>query len=90
MPTRLAVKRTLSSSSMPVPGLYLSSSVPYILCAFKYWMNCSVSCRRASAYSDEASLSGVEKWERIELCRGERGEEREAKGRGGSSRSTRL
>lgn len=89
MPTRLAVKRTLSSSSMPAPGLYLSSSVPYILCAFRYWINCSSSCRRASPYSDDAFLSGVEKCERMELCSEESGEEREAKGRGGSSRSTR-
>ena len=34
-PTLLAVKRTLSSSFMFMPGLYRSSSVMYSLCAFR-------------------------------------------------------
>lgn len=34
MPTLLAVNLTLSSSSIDIPGLYLSNKVAYILCAF--------------------------------------------------------
>lgn len=52
-------------------------------------MNCSVSCRRASVYSDDESFSGVEKCERMELWSGDRGDVGEERGRGGSSRSIR-
>ena len=43
IPTLLAVSRTFSSSSIDIPGLYLSKSVAYILCALVYWIYCSVS-----------------------------------------------
>lgn len=43
IPTLLAVSLTLSSSSISIPGLYLSSRVAYILCALTYWIYCSAS-----------------------------------------------
>lgn len=41
IPTLLAVNLTLSSSSIDMPGLYLSNKVAYILWAFMYWIYCS-------------------------------------------------
>src|SRR5690348_1248547 len=43
IPTRRALKRTRSSSVMPMPGLYRSNNIAYVRCACMYWMNCSES-----------------------------------------------
>lgn len=48
MPTLLAERRTLSSSSIPMPGLYLSSNVTYVLCARTYARYCSACATACS------------------------------------------
>lgn len=76
IPTLLAVKRTRSSSSIFIPGLYRSSSVAYILCAFTYcknWSACSIE-----VWASEAMVLRMRDW------RGER--EVAERGREGSSR----
>lgn len=75
IPTLLAESLTLSSSSMFIPGLYLSSSTPYILCERRYAANCS-----ASAGLCFPSAKASRRW----LCSDERGALGEM--RGGSSR----
>lgn len=44
IPTLLALNLTRSSSVIPIPGLYRSSSDAYVLCACTYWTNCSPWC----------------------------------------------
>jgi hypothetical protein len=63
IPTLLAVRRTLSSSSMPIPGLYLSNNVAYILCALTYCKNCS-ACSIGVLDSEAIVL-------RMRACRGD-------------------
>ena len=64
IPTLLAESLTLSSSSMFIPGLYLSSSTPYILCERRYTASCS-----ASAGFCLPSAKASRRW----LCSDERG-----------------
>lgn len=64
MPTLLAVNRVLSSSSIFMPGLYLSNSVAYILCALTYCRNCS-ACSGVVSVEEDMAL-------RIRDCSGER------------------
>lgn len=78
MPTLLADNRTRSSSSMPMPGLYLSNSVMYVLCARTYARYCS-----ACATACSGPVSG-RKCSRRRWCSGDGVLERI--GRGGSSR----
>lgn len=65
IPTLLALKRTRSSSVIPIPGLYRSSSVAYVRCACTYCTNCSPSCNWLSVL--EFGL-GVERVERMRCC----------------------
>lgn len=54
MPTLLALNLTLSSSLMPMPGLYLSIKVMYVRCAATYCANCSACaiCDAVDVFAD--------------------------------------
>lgn len=81
IPTRLAESLTLSSSSIDIPGLYLSKSVTYILCDFAYSTYCSPCWTLLASAAGEPS--SFEKLDLIRILTGE-GEE---SGREGNSRS---
>jgi hypothetical protein len=76
IPTLLAVRRTLSSSSIFMPGLYLSSNVAYMRWALTYCRNCS-ACSSGVAESEAIVL-------RMRFWRGDR--DLSDNGREGSSR----
>lgn len=54
-PILLADSRTLSASSIFMPGLYLSSNVTYVLCARTYARYCSACATPFSLASDDVS-----------------------------------
>lgn len=60
IPTLLAVSLTLSSSSMFIPGLYLSKSVAYIRCALTYCRNCSACSTGVLEF--EARVVRIRSW----------------------------
>lgn len=78
MPTLLADNRTRSSSSIPMPGLYLSSSVIYVLCARTYARYCSACATACSGVVSGRKCSRRRWWIGDGVL--------ERMGRGGSSR----
>lgn len=79
-PILLADRRTRSASSIPMPGLYLSSRVTYVLCARTYAKYCSACATPCSFASGDVS------WWKCSRRRSWRGDRFFRIGCGGNSR----